>query len=89
MKTSSKGKKHLLPFSDLFEIAAKPQISNSKKSEKRKRNGRSSFKLFRVAGWLGGWVANNSMKIMLDQLELSLAKKHFFVLFEFSRKATS
>ena len=38
------------------------------------------LKLFRVAGWLGGWVAGwvagNELKIMLAQLELSLATIH-------------
>ena len=28
----------------------------------------------RVAGWLAGWVGGNLVKIMLAQLELSLAK---------------
>jgi hypothetical protein len=27
-----------------------------------------------VAGWLGGWLAGNEVKIMLAKLKLSLAK---------------
>ena len=43
--TYSKERKHLLPFSGLFEMAAKPQISNSKKWKKRKRNGKQEKKV--------------------------------------------